>query len=74
MTRKKGRYADSANMDDVKQYTTQWLNTVEVGHGNIGAGLDWQKQKTRRARAIWIKATSSAILVCSCLQCSSSIA
>lgn len=34
-------------MDDVKQYTTQWLNTVEVGHGNIGAGLDWQKQKTR---------------------------
>ncbi|MBI9025991.1 vitamin B12/cobalamin outer membrane transporter, partial [Enterobacter hormaechei] len=31
----------------VKQYTTQWLNTVEVGHGNIGAGLDWQKQKTQ---------------------------
>ena len=35
---RKGRYADSATMDDVKQYTTQWLNTVEVGHGNIGAG------------------------------------
>lgn len=31
----------------MKQYTTQWLNTVEVGHGNIGAGLDWQKQKTQ---------------------------
>ena len=44
---KKGRYADSATTDDVKQYTTQWLNTVEVGHGNIGAGLDWQKQKTQ---------------------------
>ncbi|MEH4929365.1 TonB-dependent vitamin B12 receptor BtuB [Enterobacter cloacae] len=44
---KKGRYADSATMDDVKQYTTQWLNTIEVGHGNIGAGLDWQKQKTQ---------------------------
>ncbi|WP_054181111.1 TonB-dependent vitamin B12 receptor BtuB [Trabulsiella odontotermitis] len=43
----KGRYADSATIDDVKQYTTQWLNTFTVGHGNIGAGLDWQKQKTQ---------------------------
>ncbi|MEL2240849.1 TonB-dependent vitamin B12 receptor BtuB [Leclercia adecarboxylata] len=43
----KGRYASSATMDDVKQYTAQWLNTVTVGHGNIGAGLDWQKQKTQ---------------------------
>jgi len=43
----KGRYASSATMDDVKQYTTQWMNTVTVGHGNIGAGLDWQKQKTQ---------------------------
>ncbi|WHP31231.1 TonB-dependent vitamin B12 receptor BtuB [Trabulsiella odontotermitis] len=43
----KGRYADSATLDDVKQYTTQWLNTFTVGHGNIGAGLDWQKQKTQ---------------------------
>ncbi|HBX14532.1 MAG TPA: vitamin B12/cobalamin outer membrane transporter, partial [Leclercia adecarboxylata] len=42
----KGRYASSATTDDVKQYTAQWLNTVTVGHGNIGAGLDWQKQKT----------------------------
>ncbi|WP_058913720.1 TonB-dependent vitamin B12 receptor BtuB [Entomohabitans teleogrylli] len=44
---RKGRYADSATMDDVKQYTTQWLNTFTVGHGNIGAGLDWQKQTTQ---------------------------
>ncbi|KFC00996.1 outer membrane vitamin B12 receptor [Trabulsiella guamensis ATCC 49490] len=43
----KGRYADSATIDDVKQYTTQWLNTFTVGHGNISAGLDWQKQKTQ---------------------------
>ncbi|NYU09847.1 TonB-dependent vitamin B12 receptor [Enterobacteriaceae bacterium CCUG 67584] len=43
----KGRYASSATMDDVKQYTAQWMNTVTVGHGNIGAGLDWQKQKTQ---------------------------
>ncbi|MBM3074633.1 TonB-dependent vitamin B12 receptor BtuB [Lelliottia sp. RWM.1] len=43
----KGRYAASATMDDVKQYTTQWLNNFEVGHGNIGAGIDWQKQKTQ---------------------------
>jgi len=43
----KGRYAPSATTDDVKQYTAQWMNTVTVGHGNIGAGLDWQKQKTQ---------------------------
>ncbi|MDY1039315.1 TonB-dependent vitamin B12 receptor BtuB [Lelliottia sp. CFBP8978] len=43
---KKGRYADSATTDDVKQYTTQWVNTFSVGHGNVGVGLDWQKQKT----------------------------
>lgn len=43
----KGRYAASATMDNVKQYTAQWLNTVTVGHGNIGAGLDWQKQRTQ---------------------------
>ncbi|WP_297200989.1 TonB-dependent vitamin B12 receptor BtuB [uncultured Pluralibacter sp.] len=44
---KKGRYATSATMDDVKQYTAQWLNTFTVGHGNIGAGFDWKKQKTK---------------------------
>jgi vitamin B12 transporter len=43
----KGRYASSATTDDVKQYTAQWLNTFTVGHGNIGAGVDWQKQKTQ---------------------------
>lgn len=43
----KGRYDASASMDDVKQYTAQWLNNVTVGHGNIGAGLDWQKQATQ---------------------------
>lgn len=43
----KGRYAASSTMDDVKQYTTQWMNTFTVGHGNIGAGVDWQKQQTQ---------------------------
>ncbi|KNC92864.1 TonB-dependent vitamin B12 receptor BtuB [Trabulsiella odontotermitis] len=43
----KGRYDDSATIDDVKQYTAQWLNNFTVGHGNIGAGIDWQKQKTQ---------------------------
>lgn len=47
----KGRYAASSSMDDVKQYTTQWMNTFTVGHGNIGAGLDWQKQKTEAGTA-----------------------
>lgn len=44
---KKGRYASSATMDDVKQYTAQWLNTLTIGHGNIGAGFDWKEQKTK---------------------------
>ncbi|VFT71731.1 vitamin B12/cobalamin outer membrane transporter [Escherichia coli] len=30
----------------MKQYTVQWANNVTVGHGNIGAGVDWQKQST----------------------------
>jgi len=44
---KKGRYDASATLDDVKQYTAQWLNTFTVGQGNIGAGVDWKKQTTR---------------------------
>ncbi len=30
----------------MKQYTVQWANNVIVGHGSIGAGVDWQKQAT----------------------------
>ena len=71
---RKGRYADSATMDDVKQYTTQWLNTVEVGHGNIGAGLDWQKQKTRAGTGYLEKVTNNVIPACSFRRCSSSTA
>jgi len=41
-----GRYDSTATLDDVKQYNLQWANTVDVGHGNIGAGVDWQKQST----------------------------
>jgi len=44
---RKGRYASSATMDDVKQYSAQWLNTFDVGYGNIGAGVDWMKQQTQ---------------------------
>ncbi|MEL4871918.1 TonB-dependent vitamin B12 receptor BtuB [Pantoea agglomerans] len=47
----KGRYAASSSMDDVKQYTAQWMNNLAVGHGNIGAGLDWLKQKTQSGTA-----------------------
>ncbi|MCV5341123.1 TonB-dependent receptor, partial [Escherichia coli] len=32
--------------DEMKQYTVQWANNVIVGHGSIGAGVDWQKQTT----------------------------
>ncbi|EKH8090611.1 TonB-dependent vitamin B12 receptor BtuB [Escherichia coli] len=41
-----GRYDTSANLDDMKQYNLQWTNSVTVGHGNVGAGIDWQKQST----------------------------
>lgn len=41
-----GRYDSSATLDEMKQYTVQWANNVTVGHGNIGAGVDWQKQST----------------------------
>jgi len=41
-----GRYDSSATLDEMKQYTVQWANNIIVGHGNIGAGIDWQKQST----------------------------
>ncbi|MFH8136100.1 TonB-dependent vitamin B12 receptor BtuB [Pantoea osteomyelitidis] len=40
-----GRYdPSSATLDDVEQYNLQWGNTVQVGHGAVSAGVDWQKQ------------------------------
>lgn len=41
-----GRYDSTATLDEIKQYNVQWTNAVDVGHGNIGAGVDWQKQST----------------------------
>ncbi|VEN37313.1 unnamed protein product [Callosobruchus maculatus] len=41
-----GRYDSSATLDEIKQYNVQWVNSVDVGHGNVGAGVDWQKQST----------------------------
>lgn len=41
-----GRYDSSATLDEIKQYNLQWTNSVDVGTGNIGAGVDWQKQST----------------------------
>ncbi|MBS3050354.1 TonB-dependent vitamin B12 receptor BtuB [Enterobacter mori] len=41
-----GRYESTATLDEIKQYNVQWTNSVDVGHGNIGAGVDWQKQST----------------------------
>lgn len=41
-----GRYDSTTTLDEIKQYNVQWLNSVDVGHGNIGAGVDWQKQST----------------------------
>lgn len=43
---KYGPYSASATLDDSKQYNVQWNNTLQVGHGTAGAGVDWQKQTT----------------------------
>ena len=43
---RRGRYDSSASLDDIKQYNIQSINSIDVGRGNIGAGLDWQKQST----------------------------
>ncbi|XPE40542.1 hypothetical protein ACNKHK_25895 [Shigella flexneri] len=42
-----GRYDSSATLDEMKQYNVQWSNSIVVGHGNVGAGVDWQKQTTK---------------------------
>lgn len=47
-----GRYDSNATLDEIKQYNVQWTNSVEVGHGNIGAGVDWQKQSTEPEQAM----------------------
>lgn len=41
-----GRYDASATLDEMRQYNIQWSNSITVGHGNVGAGVDWQKQST----------------------------
>lgn len=43
---RKGRYDSSASLDNIKQYNVQSINSIDVGNGNVGAGLDWQKQST----------------------------
>lgn len=43
---KYGPYADSATLDDSKQYYIQWGNTLEIAQGTASAGVDWQKQTT----------------------------
>ncbi|AHF78904.1 TonB-dependent vitamin B12 receptor [Sodalis praecaptivus] len=41
-----GPYADSATLDDSKQYYLQWGNTLQIAQGTASAGVDWQKQTT----------------------------
>ena len=41
-----GRYGKGATLDDISQYNLQWINTYQLGLGNVGGGLDWQKQTT----------------------------
>lgn len=41
-----GRYDPSATLDNISQYNLQWTNAYQLGLGNVGGGLDWQKQTT----------------------------
>lgn len=40
-----GPYASPATLDDVEQRYLQWGNNVIVGHGTIGSGVDWKREK-----------------------------
>lgn len=31
----------------MKQYNVQWSNSMVLGHGNVGAGVDWQNKPRR---------------------------
>ncbi|MDI6478435.1 TonB-dependent vitamin B12 receptor BtuB [Cronobacter dublinensis] len=42
-----GREDASATIDEIKQYNLQWINSVDIEHGNVGGGIDWQKQTTQ---------------------------
>ncbi len=55
-----GRYDTSATLDEMKQYNVQWTNSV-VGHGNVGAGVDWQKQTTTPVPAMCPRDMTSVI-------------
>lgn len=39
-----GRYSATASLDEVQQYNLQWGNMMQVGHGAVSGGVDWQKQ------------------------------
>ncbi|WP_337263201.1 MULTISPECIES: TonB-dependent vitamin B12 receptor BtuB [unclassified Serratia (in: enterobacteria)] len=42
---KYGRHSASSTLDDTTQYNVQWGNNVQVAHGSISTGVDWQEQK-----------------------------
>ena len=45
-----GRYAGDATLDDMEQRYIQWGNSIEVGHGAIGGGIDWKQEKLTSSR------------------------
>ena len=42
---KYGRYSASSTLDDATQYNVQWGNNVQIAHGSVSTGVDWQEQK-----------------------------
>jgi vitamin B12 transporter len=42
-----GQYDSSATLDDSEQYNLQWGNTLQIGHGTVSVGTDWQEQKIK---------------------------
>ncbi len=46
-----GRYRTGATLDDARQYNLQWGNTLQIAHGTLSAGVDWQKETTQPGTA-----------------------
>ncbi|XTZ38568.1 TonB-dependent vitamin B12 receptor BtuB [Salmonella enterica] len=49
-----GRYHSGTTLDDMEQRYIQWANNVQVGHGAIGAGVDWKQEKLSSYGETWL--------------------
>ncbi|WP_279029204.1 TonB-dependent vitamin B12 receptor BtuB [Gibbsiella quercinecans] len=42
-----GMHDSSAGLVDAELYNLQWGNTLQLGHGTVSSGADWQQQKIK---------------------------